>query len=144
MATDSVLKGGCQCGAVRYAAAGPLRRISHCHCSMCRQLHGALFVTFGEIAPEAVTWSGEEHVRVYSSSDAIDRRFCGTCGGQLAVSVSGDPDMLYLCLGSLDPGEAPDHDPDHEPHIFWESRVTWYDPGHPGPRVTGYGEGGPS
>lgn len=36
-----MITGHCECGAVRYSARGPITDFSHCHCSMCRRLHGA-------------------------------------------------------------------------------------------------------
>jgi len=42
---ESPYRGQCLCGAVKYAvdAIGP--RMAHCHCSMCRQFHGAANVS---------------------------------------------------------------------------------------------------
>ena len=30
------ITGGCLCGAIRFEAAVPPRRVTHCHCGMCR------------------------------------------------------------------------------------------------------------
>ncbi len=44
-----MIEGGCQCGTLRYAADGEVSDLSHCHCSMCRKLHGAAYVTFAAV-----------------------------------------------------------------------------------------------
>ena len=43
------LSGGCQCGAVRYRVTSAAKRTFHCHCLMCRKLHGAVYVTFSTV-----------------------------------------------------------------------------------------------
>lgn len=134
------MKGSCQCGAVRYEVTGKVDHVSHCHCSMCRKLQGALFVSFGGVARDDLKVEGRESLREYRSSDAISRRFCATCGGHVFAEIPEDDDTVFLCLGSLDQGESPDHDPASERHIFWESRVRWHDPGDGAERVEGYGE----
>ena len=139
MSADGKLKGSCQCGAVRYEVSGPVRRVDHCHCSMCRKLHGSLFVSFGVIDRGSLTVSGGENLREFKSSQRVRRRFCGLCGGQVFTRDSSEPDRFFLCLGSLDAGEVPDHDPATERHIFWESKATWHDPGDRAPRVDGHG-----
>jgi hypothetical protein len=35
------LEGSCLCGGIRYVVDGPLGKVVHCHCSMCRK--AALF-----------------------------------------------------------------------------------------------------
>lgn len=40
------LKGGCFCGAIRYAASGTPFHETNCHCAICRRTTGAPFVTW--------------------------------------------------------------------------------------------------
>ncbi len=47
--SDFKRTGGCQCGAVRYTIDAPVTMTGHCHCSMCRKVHGALMVTYSII-----------------------------------------------------------------------------------------------
>ena len=44
-----MLRGSCLCGTVRYEIRGPVGRVSHCHCAMCRKAHGAAFATYGRV-----------------------------------------------------------------------------------------------
>ena len=137
---DETITGGCQCGAVRYEITRPLHDVSHCHCSMCRKAHGALFASFGIADNDAVSLSGEENLTGYESSPGMVRSFCAHCGGQIVIRSADDPTRCFIALGSLDAGQKPGHDPSLEKHIFWESRVAWYDPADSLPRTTGYGD----
>jgi hypothetical protein len=139
--SDTQLTGGCLCGAVRYTLAAPVHDVIHCHCSMCRKAHGALFVSFGLAPADAFTFqSGEDNLGDFESSPGSHRVFCRTCGGQVINRVDKWPDQVFIALGSLDPGQAPGHEPGHERHIFWESRNGWYEPADDLPKDTGYGD----
>ena len=52
-----------------------------CRCSMCRKWGGGPF--FALDGQQAVTISGEEHVRRYGSSEWAERAFCSECGTHL-------------------------------------------------------------
>ena len=138
------ITGACQCGAVNYEIAEPVRAVDHCHCSMCRKLHGALFASFGVVRRSDLTLRGEDNLGDYMSSANLHRQFCRTCGAQIMGWTSDEPDRVFICLGTLDAGQDPGHDKAKERHIYWESRVSWYDPGDALPRVTEDGGGFPS
>ena len=137
--TDPIT-GGCQCGAVRYEITGPMKAVAHCHCSMCRKAHGALFVSFGAVDNSNFKLSGEENLGDYESSEGGHRRFCKSCGGQVIIHGEALGDETFVALGSLDAGQTPGHDPATETHIFWESKVDWYDPADGRKTVEGYGD----
>lgn len=119
-----MIKGGCQCGKVSYEADGAISDLSHCHCSMCRKLHGAAFATFAGVARDGFRWSaGEDTLRTYASSEKIDRMFCKVCGSQLAVFFTPDPDLVYLTMGTVDGN--PDCPPDY--HQFTGSKAPWHE-----------------
>jgi hypothetical protein len=127
------IHGGCQCGAVRYTLSTPPDEVVHCHCSMCRKAHGALFASFGVYGHEAVTIDrGADGLCAYESSAGTHREFCGRCGCQLFNRIDKWPGQVFVLLGTLDLGALPGHDPRVERHIFWDSRVTWYDVGDDG------------
>ena len=136
---SDAIKGGCQCGAVRYEISEPLHNVSHCHCSMCRKQHGALFVSFGTTAVTHLSVDGEDSLSSYESSASLTRQFCSNCGGQVLIRAEDNPDNVFVALGSLDAGQSPGHT-GGERHIFWESKVSWYDPSDDLPKMTGYGE----
>ena len=136
---DDAIAGGCQCGAVRYEISAPLGNVAHCHCSMCRRLHGALFASFGDTNRDRMTIRGEENLSSYESSPGLFRYFCRVCGGRIMVVRDRTPNDAAVCLGSLDPGRSPGHAPAGERHVFWESKVSWYDPADGKPTVTEHG-----
>lgn len=122
------LAGGCQCGAVRYRLAVPALEVNHCHCSMCRKLHGALFASFARVASESfVLERGGEALARFESSPAIARHFCARCSCPVYLAARGYPDRLWLALGTLDGGAHPGHPEEKEFHIFVGSKVPWYD-----------------
>jgi hypothetical protein len=125
MAEDPLL-GGCQCGAVRYRVEAAAHEIYHCHCSMCRKLHGALFATWAIVPHGDLTVTqGQDALATFESSPGVRRRFCRTCGSQLFCEIDSDPDFDWFTPGTLDGGAHPRHRPGHERHIFVGSKVTW-------------------
>jgi len=133
--------GGCQCVAVRYTLTAPPDEVLHCHCSMCRKAHGALFASFG-VYPVAtfVLERGESALGDFESSPGSHRMFCSQCGCQLFNRVEKWSNRAFVCLGTLDIGDLPGHDPAVERHIFWESRAPWYDVGDHLAKLEGYGD----
>jgi hypothetical protein len=124
--TERALTGGCQCGAVRYRVEGPAREVSHCHCTICRRLHGAMFASFAIVPPQnfAIV-AGAEFLTRYDSSPGGHRYFCRSCGSQICSDVDVLPDDLFVTIGTLDGGAHPGHPPEREQHIFVDSKVPW-------------------
>ena len=119
-----MIEGGCLCGKVRYTVDGDIGEVSHCHCSMCRRIHGAAFATYGAVPRKKFRWtSGEDTVKRYQSSEALERTFCNHCGSTLQAILEMEPDVLYLALGTTD------GDPKCRPsmHIFVGSKAPWYE-----------------
>jgi hypothetical protein len=123
---DDPLLGGCQCGAVRYGVEAAAHEIYHCHCSMCRKLHGALFATWAIVPRGRLTViRGQDALATFESSPGVRRRFCRTCGCHLICEIDSDPDFDWFTPGTLDGGAHPGHGRGHERHIFVGSKVTW-------------------
>ena len=55
--SDETLKGGCQCGAVRYETAGAPVVVAICHCSMCRRANAAPAVAWAMLQEAQVTFT---------------------------------------------------------------------------------------
>ena len=122
------ITGGCQCGAIRYTVDAPARSLIHCHCSMCRKLHGALFVTFSEIPRERFRLEeGAENIGIFDSSERVSRHFCKTCGSNLYCLETNTPDYVYLSTGTIDDATHPGHPDNKVKHIFVGSMVGWYE-----------------
>lgn len=121
-----MITGRCECGRVRYEANAAIEDFNHCHCSMCRRLHGAAFASWGGLLKESFRYvSGETDVRVYASTDAIDRMFCTHCGSSFLSDFKAEPDRLYVAMGTVD------GDPECPPgyHFFVGSKAPWIEIG---------------
>ena len=116
------ITGGCLCGKVRYEVGGPLYDASHCHCSMCRRQHGAVYATYADFDPQNFQWrSGENLVKNYQTESGDGWAFCSECGSSLAGTENGKVTSITLGTVEGDPGIAP------ESHIFVGSRASWDD-----------------
>jgi hypothetical protein len=116
--------GGCACGAVRYTFTGPATSTYHCHCSRCRRLHGAAFVTWTHAQHERFRLlSSRRGLKFYPSSKVEHRAFCRTCGSHVfaeAIEPSKRKDV-YVALATV----TEPHDLKPERHIYAESRAGW-------------------
>jgi len=133
-------KGSCLCGTVTFSVSEEGRNMTHCHCSMCRKIHGALFATY-YTSRDLVYTSGEEAIGSYQSSPGFQRAFCSHCGSTLPErSLDGDEAEVYVPAGLMDddPGVRP------EAHIFTESRADYYTITDALPQMTHYGDDDPT
>ena len=89
--TKSVLTGGCQCGAVRFALSAPPNKVSICHCRMCQKATGAPFASFADIEKGDFAWTRGKPAAFRSSSIA-ERDFCRDCGTPLSFRASTAPE----------------------------------------------------
>lgn len=119
-------EGHCQCGAVRYRVTAPAEDLYHCHCSMCRRLHGALFATYAIVAREHLAIeAGAADIVTFESSPGVHRRRCRTCGCQLFIDVDRKPGLIWYSPATAT--GHPGHAPEVERHIFVGSKVSWYE-----------------
>jgi hypothetical protein len=88
-------------------------------------------MAFASVPRADFTWlQGESDVRWIKSSNFGRRAFCGNCGTPLQVGVDYQPETVDFPVASLDdPSTAPP-----QFHIFWSSRIGWFDPGDELPR----------
>ena len=88
-------------------------------------------MAFASVATRDFRWTrGAADVRRFRSSSFGHREFCGQCGSPLRVAVDHQPETVDFPIVTLD-------DPaDVEPkfHIFWGSKVAWFEPGDDLPR----------
>jgi hypothetical protein len=112
------MSASCLCGAVNWSYDDPFAAMFHCHCSMCRKHHGALFVTWLVGPLSTFHWrGGTEQIVTWRSSANGARSFCSACGTTVPTvdSASG---RTFLPAGSFDgePGIRP------QMHIFVASK----------------------
>lgn len=102
--SKSVLTGGCQCGAIRFAASAAPSKISICHCRMCQKATGAPFASFAEVDKKDFAWTRGTPATFRSSSIA-ERDFCAACGTPLSFRRI-DGERIEILTGTFD---RPDH-----------------------------------
>jgi hypothetical protein len=116
-----MITGRCQCGAVAWRLDGEVTFISHCHCSICRRIHGAAFGTFAHGDATVFHWvRGADSIARYESSPGVFRAFCRVCGSQVPVI---EREQVCIPAGGIDgdPGVRPSR------HIFVGSKAPWYE-----------------
>jgi hypothetical protein len=74
-------KGQCVCGAVSFVASSMNPDVGACHCEMCRQWGGGPFMEVD--CSSDVSFSGEDNISIFNSSDWAERGFCKNCGSHL-------------------------------------------------------------
>lgn len=117
-----VHEGGCACGAFRFRAAGPHKRVGMCHCMTCRRVHGSAFGAYVIYARGAVTMSGS--VSTWQSSGQGRRHFCPLCGS-VAYMEYLSRDEIDLPLGAFD--QTGVFEPDYE--LWCRHREPWLQQG---------------
>jgi hypothetical protein len=125
------LSGGCACGAVRYALKSAPFDAGWCHCRICQLNSGAPAMAFASVrSGDLVFVQGEDQVRTFPSSTFGHRLFCGACGTPIAMEVNHQPETIDFSIATLDEPDAvaPGF------HIFWASRIAWFNPGDALPR----------
>ena len=123
--------GGCLCGGVRYRLDSEPFDCGWCHCRTCQLYGGAPAMPFATVPAGDFSWSkGEELVRWIDSSSFGKRAFCSGCGSPLQVRVAHQPETVDFPITTLDDPAAVQP----EFHIFWGSKVSWYDPADDLPR----------
>lgn len=100
MSGGARLTGGCLCGGVRYAYAGPLRAVVACHCEQCRRTSGH-FAAATHGRRERLTLIRDDGLRWFASSPGVQRGFCGTCGASLFWEREGSGGISIMA-GTLD------------------------------------------
>ncbi len=119
---NDALTSRCLCGTVRWQYAGALSPLAHCHCGVCRKLHGTAYATYMPGEAEALTvTSGAHAIETYESSPDFRRRFCGECG---AVVPGIAPDGHAFM-----PAASFEHGADKlvaKIHIFVAHKASWY------------------
>lgn len=122
--SDRLYVGGCGCGAVSFEFAGPADGVYHCHCTRCRGLHSAGYVTWAALPHRRFRLlSPADGLRFYASSEREHRAFCRVCGSHVfaeAIEPAARAD-IYVPLAAVH--EPHDLEPTH--HIHADSHARW-------------------
>lgn len=81
-------KGQCLCGAVKVETKTLDTGVGACHCSSCRRWGGGPLMATD--CGTEVSFSGQENIKIYSSSDWAERGFCSQCGTHLFYRLKGN------------------------------------------------------
>lgn len=128
---EAVMRGGCQCGAVRYALYAEPYGASLCFCRMCQKAFGNVVASFAAVRLPDIAWT-RGRPAIFKASEGAERGFCRDCGTPLSFQYAGG-DHISIAIGSLD--EPVRVRPTEADGI--ESRVPWFDSlaGLPGTRT---------
>jgi hypothetical protein len=118
------LSGGCQCGAVRFAAYAEPLKIGICHCRMCQKAVAGPFAVLAEVTWSDFAWTRGTPSAFQSSSRAM-RDFCGACGTPLSYRKPGGT-IIELLAGAFDEPHrvAPTYAVGVESKLDWLERVS--------------------
>ena len=127
----AAIQGGCACGAVRYRLESEPFDAGWCHCRTCQLNSGAPAMAFASVPAGDLVWTrGENEVKRYRSSSFGYRTFCAACGTPFLMEVDHQPETTDFTIATLD--EPASVVPGF--HIFWSSRIAWFEPGDDLPR----------
>jgi hypothetical protein len=118
---QTMITGGCHCGAIRYQAEGEALTHALCHCTDCRRHAGAPMVGW-TMYPQGAVKVTKGTPKVYLSSDHGRRHFCPDCGtGLFYTNAEILPEIIDIQSATYD-------DPDAVParaHIQVADRIGW-------------------
>ncbi|WP_210484625.1 GFA family protein [Microvirga antarctica] len=97
---EETIKGGCQCGAVRYALISEPTDASICHCRMCQKAFGNYFAPLTGVPRADLVWT-RGTPGTFRSSEAVERGFCKDCGTPLTFRYVSR-DRICVSIGSPD------------------------------------------
>lgn len=121
--------GRCECGAVAFTATEVRDTVTMCHCSQCRRVSGHHWAATR--APfDQVTFTRDDGLKWYVSSDWAKRGFCGECGSSLFYRTN-DEDGIGIAAGCLDmpTGLTPGK------HIFCADKGDYYEIADDAPHI---------
>lgn len=123
-ARKTVLAGGCQCGAVRFAVyAENAVRIGLCHCRMCQKAVAGPFISLADYRHEDFAWTRGKPAS-FRSSTIAERDFCAACGTPLSYRQIGG-EHIELTTGSFDHPErvVPTYATGTESQLTWTTTI---------------------
>ena len=105
MTGDNHLRGGCQCGEVRYELGAAPLEVYVCHCVECRRQSASAFgisVIARKDAFRLAKGVAKRWSRPTDSGGTLDCFFCPNCGSRLWHEDESDGDIVSVKGGSLD------------------------------------------
>lgn len=120
MSGKVINSGSCLCGAVSIQVTEMNAHVGACHCNMCRNWGGGPLMAVD--CGTAVSFDGEQHISVYTSSEWAERGFCRQCGSHLFYRLKRGG-AYFIPAGLFE--NSPDFIFDHQ--VFIDKKPTYYD-----------------
>ncbi len=98
MENQTIAHGTCLCGAVSISATDMSKSLCACHCTMCIKWGGGPWLA---VECVDVTFTGQEHIKIYDSSAWAERGFCQRCGNHLFYRIKRN-NLYYISIGLFD------------------------------------------
>lgn len=105
MQEQTLLEGGCLCGAIRYRVTGAPVMASICHCNTCRRAGAASSLAWAMFRREQLDYTTSEPA-TYTSAARGQRGYCPSCGTPISLTASWLPGLIDITIGSLDDPDA--------------------------------------
>ncbi len=127
-----MIMGGCECGKVRFETPEVRKSVTVCHCGQCRRTSGHQWAATN--APfDTVTFTEDDGLTWYASSDWAKRGFCKFCGSSLFYRMN-DEEGIGIAAGCLDDTSGMKV----EKHIFVADKGDYYDIGDDALKIDTY------
>lgn len=124
--TRNVLRGGCNCGAVRYEITETPRTVAVCHCINCRKQSGSAFSVNLLVSFAAMTVEGELKTYVDHDTESgvpLLRQFCPKCGSPIRSIRDPMEKLIVVKAGTLDePGAV-----SPTMHVWTCAALPWFE-----------------
>lgn len=115
-------QGSCLCGTVTFAITTPIKKMYHCHCTLCQKQSGTGSNAATIVPVDEFEWlSGEASVKHWRKSTGFSSHFCSECGSPVPNKV-GDS-LMWIPLGLV-----ADATPELAANLWLSSKPNWLIP----------------
>jgi hypothetical protein len=110
-ATETPVRGGCLCGAIRFELGKPPAEAGYCHCTRCQRRTGTAASAQARIDGRTFRLTaGEDALRAWRHPDGgFEKCFCARCGSHLFSRNPDDATQMSIRMAAFDedPGVRP-------------------------------------
>lgn len=99
MSSIAKAKGSCLCQKVSFETQLKNDHFHACHCNICRKWGGGPLLAVD--ASDGLSFTGEDHIGIYNSSEWAERGFCKNCGSHLFYRLK-EGQFYNIPLGLFD------------------------------------------
>lgn len=115
-------QGSCLCGAVTFTIHTAIKKMYHCHCSLCQKQGGAGANAATIVPVDRFEWfSGESSIKHWHKNTGFSSHFCSECGSPVPNKV-GDT-LMWIPLGLI-----ADAAPELAANLWLSGKPNWLAP----------------